>query len=360
MAGGELYRNTALITGASGGMIGATYWRSLHIAADSGKVKDLYAARHREAVGGDLLNAIVFSMASVDLINPFNKIAIAGYKYPKDRGYAMEHELIRNTGGLLDRRLGDFTALEKSGATPALIVNGTIVNDGRRLLMAAQPVSYLCRPAYSLDTATYSSERNPPIDAVDFLTFFKTQSPQNLRLTTALRMNATFPFILPVVKMPTVPVMNVMDAGLRDNFGSEVAARFLYVFREWLQSRRGEVLWLDIRDSREWEVMPSTAQDNLGGMLTDPLTVIQHKWQPFQSYGQTYMKDMAREIIGPKLRFATLQYIPAEQSQPAALNFHLTQREKADLYNAIYHPMNRGALASVLALLRADTTGATR
>jgi hypothetical protein len=347
VSGGELFRNCVLITGASGGMMGAAYWRSIHQAGQAGTINDVYAPRFQENIGKDLLNAVIFSFASVDLISPFNRITLAGRTYRKDRGYAMEQEYLRNTEGLLDKRLGDFTAAEASASIPAMIINSTIVNDGRKLIIAAQPVSYLTQPSYALrDTAT------PPIDAVDFATFFRNQHPYDLRMATALRMNATFPYVLPVVKMPSYPEMNVMDAGLRDNFGTEVASRYLYVFRDWIKDNTREVIWLQIRDTREYEVFPSSSQGNIGSMIADPLFVIHNKWEPFQSYTQGYIKDYAPYFLDSRLRFLTLQYIPAKKDKVASLNFHLTRQEKEDLYKTINNPYNQAVVDTLLHLLR--------
>ena len=347
ISNGSLFRNCVLITGASGGMIGASYWRAIHQAHMEGKIKDAYAAQFQENIGKDLLNAIIFSFASVDLISPFNKISLAGYSYTKDRGYAMEQELLRNTGGLLDKKISDFSAAEASGSIPAMVINSTIVNDGRKLMVAAQPVSYLTQPAYALaDTST------PPIDAIDFGTFFKDQDAGNLRLVTALRMNATFPYILPVVKLPSVPQANIMDAGLRDNFGAEVVSRYLFVFRDWIKANTREVIWLQIRDTREYEVFPSVEQDNLGSMMADPAFVIQGKWEPFQSYYHGYLKDFAPSFLDGRIRFITLQYIPEQKDKIAALNFHLTRQEKEDLYKTIDNPQNKAAVDTLLHLLK--------
>lgn len=346
ISGGKLYKNCVLLTGASGGMIGASYWRSIHHAAKAGQIREVYNSKYQENVGKDLLNAIVFSMVSVDFISVFNNIKIGNYTYSKDRAYAMEEELIRNTEGMLGYKLGDFTPIEAAGITPALIVNATIVNDGRRLIMGAQPASYLCQPANTL--------RSPhaPIDAVDFATFFAKQDPYKLRIATALRMNATFPYVLPVAKLPSLPEMNVMDAGLRDNFGTEVVSRFLYVFREWIQAHTRKVIWLEIRDTRDYEVYPSSQQDDLGEMITAPATVIQNKWQPFQSYYQGYMKDLTGSFLGDKFHFVSLQYTPEVGKKTAALNFHLTENEKSSIYNAVYVQSNQSAMDSLALLLK--------
>jgi energy-coupling factor transporter transmembrane protein EcfT len=128
---GELFKNTVLITGASGGMIGAAYWREVHGAFTQGKIESPYQEIYQENVGKDLLNAIIFSLVSVDLISPFNKISVAGYSYKKDRGYAMEQEMIRNSVGLLDKKLDDYRQSEMSAEIPAMIINATIITTGR-------------------------------------------------------------------------------------------------------------------------------------------------------------------------------------------------------------------------------------
>jgi Patatin-like phospholipase len=346
LAHGKLFRNTVVVTGASGGMIGAAYWRSIHQAVNKRMLQDAYSPTYQVNIGKDLLNAIVFSLASVDLVSPFIRKKIAGYTYTRDRGYAMEQELISNTQGLMDQSIGYFKPDEDSGKLPQLIVNGTIVNDGRMLLISSQPLGYLTQPRYSLyDSATC------PVDAVDFTAFFSRQNPYNLRLTSALRMEATFPYILPVVKLPSKPSINVMDAGLRDNFGAQVAARYLSVMHDWIKENTSNVLVLQIRDTRESEVAPPSDQSSLGSMITDPVFVIQNKWEMIESYYDGYLRDLAPNAIGDRVHFFTLQYVPEESKKAAALNFHLTQREKDDLYQSVYNTENQESIRQFLQLL---------
>ncbi len=344
---GRLFKSTVLVTGASGGMIGAAYWRNLHDANQRGLLKDPYSLKYQENIGKDLLNSIIFSLASVDLISPFNKINIAGYSYARDRGYALEQELSRNTDSILDKNIGYFKERESTADIPMLIVNGTIVNDGRRLMMATQPVGYLTQPEYSLNAS------NPPIDAVDFAAFFRDEDPFNLRLTSALRMNATFPYVLPVTKLPSQPRMNIMDAGLRDNFGAEVSTRYLNVMRDWLMQNTRDIIFLQIRDTRENDVGKSSDQSaSLGKMMADPLFVIQDKWEVFQSYSFCFLKDFASSPLNGRMRYITMQYTPKVTKKVAALNFHLTQKEKEDIYESIYSPENVAAVDSLVRLLR--------
>jgi len=347
MTNGRLFKNTTLVTGASGGMIGAAYWRNLHDAYQQGLLKNPYLTKYQRNIGKDLLNAIIFSFASVDLISPFNRIKVAGYSYTRDRGYAMEQELIRNTDSLMNKNIGYYKNREANADIPLLIINGTIVNDGRRLMISNLPVGYLTQPEYSLNDST------PPIDAIDFAAFFAKQDPYNLRIATALRMNATFPYILPVVKLPSQPNMDIMDAGLRDNFGAEVASRYLYVLRDWLGENTREIIFLDIRDTRENTVTsPSEQSSSLSNMIVDPVFVIQNKWEAFQSYSQTIYQDLETQSFKGKLRYITLEYIPREANKTAALNFHLTQQEKQDIYHSIYNASNQAAIDTIVKLLK--------
>ncbi len=345
-SGGNLFKNTVLVTGASGGMIGAAYWRSLHDAAQQGIIKDPYLKKYQDNQGKDLLNAIIFSFASVDMISPFNKINVGGYSYTRDRGYAMEQEMITNTEGLLDKNIGYFRQREHEGVIPQVIVSGTIVNDGRKLLISAQPVSYLTRPVYSLH------DPFPPIDAVDFAAFFEKQDPYNLRLTSALRMNATFPVVLPVVKMPSEPVMNIMDAGLSDNFGATMAARYLYVLRDWIKQNTSNVIVLEIRDTQEFDVCSNSDQSSLGAMLFAPLFTIQDKWEGFQSYSFGNIKEYAPSFLDGKLRFIKMVYVPKAPNKMAELNFHLTQTEKEDIYQSIQNADNVAAIDTLMKLVK--------
>jgi len=348
LSSGRLFQNTVLLTGASGGMIGAAYWRSIHDAYGRGQLKDPYGRSYQDNVGKDLLNAIIFSLASVDLISPFNKISIRGYRYTRDRGYAMEQEVISNTEGLMDRNIGYFGQREAEGLIPEMIVNGTVINDGRKLMISNQPISFLTQAEYSLN------QKYPAIDAIDFAAFFAAQDPYNLRLTSALRMNATFPVVLPVVRMPSEPRMNIMDAGLRDNFGTELASRYLYVLRNWIQRNTRRVIFLEIRDTQENDVGTSTDQRSLGAMLADPLFVIQTKWESFQSYAHGYLEDYTPGYLDGKIKFVTLQYVPKESKKVAALNFHLTQEEKNDLYQSIYDANNQAQIDTILQALKKE------
>jgi hypothetical protein len=78
------------------------------------------------------------------------------------------------------------------------------------MMLSTQPLSFMMKPAAFANDTSFSP------DAIDFGAFFAKQEPQNIRLLTALRMNATFPYILPNVWLPCNPVVDVMDKLVRN------------------------------------------------------------------------------------------------------------------------------------------------
>ena len=83
-----------------------------------------------------------------------------------------------------------------------------------------------------------SYEKNGSIESItsgiDFLQFFKDQKAENLKILTALRMNASFPYVTPNLRLPSEPAIEVMDAGIADNFGISDALIFIYNFKDWI------------------------------------------------------------------------------------------------------------------------------
>ena len=87
-------------------------------------------------------------------------------------------------------------------------------------------------------------------------------------------------------------------------------------------------------------------------MLADPMFVIQNKWEAFQSYAHGFLREYAPSYMNGKIKFVTMQYVPKESKKAAALNFHLTQDEKDDIYQSIGDTENMAAIDSVIKALR--------
>ena len=343
---GSIMKNTFLINGASGGMIGAAYFRELYRVRQNGKKIHLQDKKYIDNIAGDLLNPLFTSFVARDLIGPAQKFKVGDYTFVKDRGYAFEHKLNENTNGILNKQLKDYVADEKAANIPLMFFNSVVTRDGRKMIISTQPVRFMMQ---SHNDTTHVPAAEP--DAIDFASFFSKQDPQNIRMLTALRMNATFPIVLPNVWLPSVPVIDVMDAGLRDNFGQETSLRFLSSFEDWIKENTRGVFIIQIRDRKAggWE-MPYDSK-SISDHATKPFLLLQHDWFKMMEYSQNDMLSYFITNSGVPVYKTVFQYVTTKEQNKAALNFHLTKREEYDIINSIKSPDNEKSFKTVQHLL---------
>ena len=344
---GQLLEHTVLITGASGGMMGMTYLRELYLQQQQGENIDIHDPEFIDHIARDLVNSIAFTIVSNDLFIPWAPFEANGYHYYKDRGYIFEQQFNENTEGLLDKRLGDYHQPEAEATIPMLFLTPSIVNDARRLIISPQPVSYMMQAPVG--------QRYPnavEVDAVDFRWMFQNQDADNLRMLSAVRMNATYPYVLPNVHLPSNPGVEVMDAGFLDNYGIVSATRFIQVFKDWILENTRGVLLLRISSSdKVEEITPSGGQGIIESMF-NPLGIagkvlVRQEFEHDNSLGFMY------DILGEE-RFKQIPffYQPTEEKKlEASISFHITEREKADVMRAITHPSNLSSLEQLAQLL---------
>ncbi len=331
---GTLMDRTFMITGASGGMLGAAYFRQLAKQKADGLPVRLQDRKYVDHISGDLLNPMLSSFIARDLTSPAQKFKVGEYFYIKDRGFAFEQKLAENTQWLLNKQLKDVADDEYRAKIPLMLFNSVITRDSRRLIISTQPVSFLMKPVY--DTSRVS-QIDP--DAVDFGALFAKQDPLNLRLLSALRMNATFPYILPNVWLPSKPVIDVMDAGLRDNYGQETALRFLFVFRKWIAENTSKVVLIQVRDRKNGGWEHPYESNNISEIITKPMLLLQYNYYKMQEYSQNEIVSL-QSSSNDNFYKLSFQYVPKKENIAAALNFHLTKREKHDIAGALNNENN--------------------
>ncbi len=343
---GSVMQQTFLISGASGGMLSAAYYRELYNNKRKGAHINLHQSLYTDNITQDLLNPIFSSMISRDIFSPAQKFSVGPYSYIKDRGFAFEEKLNDNSGKILNKQLKDYVTDEKTAAIPMMIFNSVVTSDGRKMMISTQPLSFMMKPlAFEKDT-TYSP------DAIDFATLFKNQDPMNLRMLTAMRMNATFPYVLPNVWLPTSPVVDVMDAGLRDNFGQETTLRFLDNFKDWIAENTSGVIMLQIRDRQKDTWLNPLETGTITDILIKPATMLQHNWFSLQDYFQNDAFGYTKNYSQFKLQQMAFTYIPKMEENGAALSFHLTASEKKDVIASFNTVDNQRVLKELKAILK--------
>jgi hypothetical protein len=344
---GKIMKQAFLISGASGGMIGAAYFRELYLQKQKGQNIHLQDRQYIDDITSDLLNPLFSSFVARDLIAPAQKFKIGNYTYVKDRGYAFEEKMNRNSKGLLGKQLRDYADDEKQANIPLMFFNSVVTRDSRKMIISTQPVSFMMQ-------GWQDSTRMPYMDpdAIDFAAFFKKQDPFNLRILTALRMNATFPIVLPNVWLPSNPVIDVMDAGLRDNYGQETTLRFLEAFNDWIQQNTSGVVVIQIRDRSPGGWDYPYLSDDISDHATKPFLLLQHNWFKMMEYFQNDMLSYYANNPGRKnIRKILFEYAADSEENKATLNFHLSKREKNDVMNSIKSPSNEKSFQLVTAIL---------
>lgn len=359
LTGGQLMENSILITGASGGLIGASYFRELKLRQKLGEPINPYAPEYRAKISTDNLNPLIFSLLANDLFVGFTRFEYAGNSYLKDRAYTFEQQLNQITDGLMDKPIAAYDSFELNAIIPMMVMSPTIVNDGRKLYIAARPVTFL-----NSELNTFPNDANPKYSGVDFHRLFQNNGGQHLRFLSALRMCATFPYITPNTTLPTSPPLYIMDAGISDNFGLNDAIRFLYAYKEWIQENTSGVVFVSIRDSPKLAMVPERTGQTLVDEFTQPISSVYNNFENFQDitsdlligYSTSWFKQPIHRI---DIEYQTGFYVPILQKMDsirkhnarASLSWRLTTREKQDLIGNMRTDKNQEAVERLKILL---------
>jgi hypothetical protein len=356
---GKLMKNSILITGASGGLIGASYFRELKLRATFDENVNPYANVHRQKISTDNLNPLIFGLLANDLFVGFSKFEYGGHQYIKDRSYTFEEQLNQITDGLMNKPISAYNDPETKALIPMMILTPTIVNDGRRLYIASHPVSFMNIDAQSL--ANYGSAK---ISGADFMRMFHDQGAANLRFLSALRMSATFPYITPNTTLPSNPPIQIMDAGISDNFGLTDAVRFFYAFREWIDENTSGIVVLSIRDSPKLSTITSEKGSTIVDDVTQPISSVYNNFENFQDITSDLLLGQARSwfkgsIYRVDIQYQHDDYVPILQKMDsirqnnarASLSWRLTTREKQNIIDNLNSTKNKLALEKIKTLL---------
>src|SRR5690606_30130132 len=115
------------------------------------------------------------------------------------------------------------------------------------------------------------SSNIPSFEYIEFNRLFKEQNAANLKFTSAIRMNATFPYILPSVTLPSKPAIEVMDAGMFDNLGVHLAMKYVYQMRKWFDQNTSGIVIMRIHDTKKDYEIDKEIRSGVLDNLTSPM-----------------------------------------------------------------------------------------
>ncbi len=343
---GQLLRYTQFISGSSGGLIGASYYRELFLRNKGSQKIFENKETYLKNISKDVLNATAFSFIISDLFLNFQQFSYHGKTYLKDRAYAFEEQLNENTGHIMDKQLSEYYLPELKSEIPRLVICPTVVNDGRFIVISPLPSTYL------LKSKNNSNFKEAIPDGVDMMTFFEKQGAGNLRYLSALRMNATFPYIMPAAQMPSEPSFQVMDAGVRDNYGVQTSVRYLIAYRQWIKENTSGVVFVQIRDNNKYEQSKMRTIKSLWEKVMSPFKNLSSNFIVMQDYVNDSFSEYLKTIYGRQIRFIDLQMNQKEDR--VSLSWHLTQKEKLYVVQEGNNELNKFNIAAFCNLLTDD------
>jgi len=275
------HRHVRLITGASGGMFGAARYVAKHWESPRATVFEGHEGHP------DFLGPIAWQIAFHDFLpNAFMPFPVY------NRGDALE-DAWTTYAPELNLTFGQLAQRELAGEIPSIVFSPMLVEDGRRVLIGNLPLADLTvhlngvlldedreaildkymetnpktpdgRPKTRAEVHDYDLEY-PALSSFSSLEFSKlfkeSRAMDHLRLASAVRMSATFPFITSVVTLPTFPARHVVDAGYYDNYGVNLASSWINSHRGWIRDNAAGVLVVQIRAFRNEKRLKILDQD---------------------------------------------------------------------------------------------------
>jgi len=251
-----------MFTGASGGMVGAALYVAEFEDTPAGKLAvdpQTGLTRLSGALAKDSLRRVVQTM----LLQDMPTIWLPG-TFRWDRGREIERQWAENSLGdkgcsPMRKSSQDLKNLEAEGRRPSLVFSPMLVEDARRLFISNLDLMDLTWTNGSVlnfkPFNEYSGIRGSPdrpgfsISAVELFRLFP-GAEAKFQVGTAARMNASFPLVSPGVSLPTYPARRVVDSGYYDNYGTNLAALWLYRHEAEIRQYTSGVVLIEIRAYR--------------------------------------------------------------------------------------------------------------
>jgi hypothetical protein len=333
---GQLLPHIQLFTGASGGMLGAAFLRQLYLERCREKINQLLSKKFVSQITTDILNPVFYSFSMSDWFFRLQTFRYGNHRYYKDRAYMFEQTINRNLGPLLDKPLIAYRKPELTAEIPMLILTPTIINSGSRMIISPLDVSYLTKVPYSHE-----------LQNMEFRYNYRKFGADSLRFLSAIRMNASFPYVSPLVALPGTPTITLFDAGLNDDYGYLTAYTFAMEFKTWILQHTSGLIIVRVDEN---DYITYHRKMTLNDRVLRPLGVLFSDWETIQENNYLPIIGSLKKNFNGKFHFISLRFGSANKR--VSLSWHLTKIEKQILLQAIYSRQNQQQIKKLAELLQ--------
>jgi hypothetical protein len=359
-----------LMTGASGGMVASAYFAALASPegwsrADAPAIRDrlvddIRNARDRDnadsagrfktnfPIDRDSLGPIAQQALQRDavrwILDPFRRILPESWTHWRrwgDRGLVLEEQW-----ATLDL---SFRAIEQGvaeGWRPWLILSPMIADTGQPMLISNVPTEPVLERVEGA--------------AIDLFDLFPDQRDQ-FKVSTAVRMNASFPYISPAVSLPTVPKRRIVDAGYYDNYGVNAALAWLSQdgMMAYLRDNVAGIVVVQIRAYGTGSSVPAPNGEErpdfplLPEWMTSPLTGVMSA----RSSSMLYRNNEQLKLFSAQFCDDFVQTVALEnraKDKDIGMSWYLRPEELAVMQAELSQPWNQQAFDQLAAIWASD------
>ncbi len=355
-----------LVSGSSGGMVPASYFVMLPpkqmqswttetsleqiISSDIGAAGGL----PRGERSFDSLSPIAEQLVQRDIFNSFWP-----WRTTSDRGRTLEQQW-----GGLNVTFEQLRAEEAAGRRPSLILSPMIAETGQPLL-----ISNLDLTGISDTIAREGPGKRQTVELFRELP----EARRGLKLSTAVRMAATFPGITPSVSLPTIPALHPLDTGYFDDYGMSVALGYLKQddVIKWIADNTSGVILVQInafpvrsapadaggegcadlptapREGYLWDTLAPISSPLTGLFSSRGASMVFRNDQEFDTLRQLMQKVPGKD--GKPLSFERVGF---ENAARASFSWYLPQSDLECMRSQLQAPHNKAAFAELSKLWR--------
>ena len=317
-------QHVRLVTGTSGGMVGASHWVGSFESANS-KTGSLSPEDMVYAMTRDALDDVSRQMFYNDLMAfPYNIARRRDWR-PDARGKALERAFETHSS-VFTKTMASLKEGEDEGWRPILAFAPTVAEDGRRFLISNQPIEYTL--VSEIPTIAHNRGTTSSIAGYSWSVNFPSDGKEGkniLKLSQAARLTANFPVFVDSPKLPFNPPLRVMDAGYVDNYGGAIASQWLHHNLDWLKENTSKILYVQISASpleREISLATETlASPETSGFVNSSFNkALHHTDMALARFANQYDQDSR-----------TFKMVTFEYEGDAALTWYLSNKEKFTL-----------------------------
>jgi hypothetical protein len=318
-----------LISSVSGGSVGAMYFAA---AYNKGEVSRTLGPGIVAGAEASSLDELTWGLSYPDLVFGFFPWLKVGGAIFMDRGRMLEASWRKwLPGSQRDATLSAWRADAANGLRPAVVFNSTLVESGDR---------------YLLSTTSFSDSGNAQTGRWEF---FKLYPDSDLRVLTAARLSATFPYVSPAARMLRIdsgkskdgrfyrPEPHAVDGGYYDNYGMASLV-------DWLDNglqaipERPRIMIVEIHASPiAKERRPQSSSYGTLFQLTNPLQTMANVRGTGQLSHNVLDENLLNRIYSPNICEATFEFAETDElgcPRNEPLNWHLTPKDIQALHDA--------------------------